>query len=116
MHFLNVRKYFNGAAFIALILLIAGCGDSDSKDTSAEAKLAFGRVIPKPVSAKATGKSFLLTGKTTIVADSSSELGGIVDYLTENLKTVTGLSLNTGSGTEGNKIILSLNGGTSSLG
>jgi hexosaminidase len=116
MHFLHLYRYFNCAALIALIFLIASCGDSDSKETSAEAKLAFGRVIPKPVSANATGKSFMLTGKTTIVADSSSELGAIADYLAENLKTVTGLSLNTGSGTEGNTIILSLNGGTSSLG
>jgi hexosaminidase len=114
MHFLPLRRYFNGATYIALIFLIGSCGDSN--ETSAEAKLAFGRVIPKPVSANATGKSFILTGKTTIVADSSSDLGAIADYLAENLKTVTGLSLTTGSGNEGNTINLSLSGGTSSLG
>jgi hexosaminidase len=115
MHFSHViRGYFNFAAIIVLTLLLAAC--NDSKPTSAEAKLAFDRVIPKPISANATGKTFSITENTTIVVDSSSaELRGVANYLAENLKTITGLSPTVTSKGEESIIRLSL-GGSSSLG
>lgn len=117
MHSLHqARTYFNCAAIVVLTFLAAGCGE-ESKPTSPEAKLAFERVIPKPVSANATGKTFLITGKTTIVADSASaELSGVANYLADNLKTVTGLSVKVGEKAGDGSIVLSLNGGTSALG
>lgn len=116
MHFSQIaRAYFNFAAFIVLTFLVAAC--NNSKPTSAEAKLAFGRVIPKPVSADATGKTFLITENTTIVADpSSTGLQEVGNYLAENLKTTTGLSLNVAPEAEDGTILLTLLGGSSSLG
>jgi hexosaminidase len=113
MHFSHLaRVYFNCAAFLVLILLVAAC--NDSKSTSPEAKLAFDRVIPKPISANATGKTFLITKNTTIVADSrSTELGDVANYLAENLKTMTGLSVNVTSKAEEGAILLTLGGSTS---
>jgi hexosaminidase len=110
------RAYFNCAAFIILTLLVAACNNPKSKPTSPEAKLAFERVIPKPISATATGKTFLITRNTTIVADSSSsELADVANYLAKNLKTITGLSLNVASNANEGAILLTL-GGSSSLG
>ena len=109
------RAYFHSAVWISLILLAAAC--SDSKSTSPEAKLAFDRVIPKPTSANASGKTFVIKSNTTIVADNSSEgLGDVANYLAENLKTITGLSLEISSNEADGAIVLSLQGGSSSLG
>jgi hexosaminidase len=107
-----MRSYINCAAFIVLTFLVAAC--NNSKPTSPEAKLAFDRVIPKATSANASGKTFLITGKTTIVADSS--LSDVANYLAENLKAITGLSINLSSEAQDGSIILSIQGGSSSLG
>jgi hexosaminidase len=115
MHFSHLgRAYFNWVAFIVFTFLIAAC--NDSKPTSPDAKLAFSRVIPKPISANATGKTFLITERTAIVADTSSaELREVANYLAENLKTITGLSVNVASKAEEGAILLTLSG-SSSLG
>jgi hexosaminidase len=110
MRLLNL-KYLNSAAIIALTFLLAAC--NTSTPTSREAKLAFSRVIPRPISANATGKTFLVTKNTTIVAD--PELRDVANYLVENLKTIMGLSLNIVSKEEEGAIVLAL-GGASSLG
>ena len=87
MQFFNhARIYLNCAAFIALTFLVAAC--TSSKSTSPEAKLAFDRVIPKPLTATAGGKTFLITENTTIVADAN--LSSVAGYLAETLKTTTG--------------------------
>ena len=115
MHLPSTRAFINCAACIIFISLAAAC--SNSKSTSPEAKIAFDRVIPKPVSANATGKSFLITSNTAIVADNASEgLGEIASYLAENLKSMTGLSLNVSSTESKSAIVLSLDGGSSNLG
>jgi len=116
MHLLPLpRAFYNCAAFIALIFLVSAC--SDSRSTSPEAKIAFERVIPKPISSNATGKTFLITESTTIVADTSSaELRDIANYLAENLKAITGLSLEVSSKAGDDIIQLTLQGGSSSLG
>lgn len=112
-HFM--RTYFNGVALIALALFVSAC--NNSKPTSPEAKIAFERVIPKASAANASGKTFLITEKTTIVADSSSaELGAVANYLSENLKSITGLAVNVSSKAEEGSIILSLQGASSELG
>jgi hexosaminidase len=113
MHFSHLaRTYFNCVTLIALTFLFAAC--NESKSTSPEAKLAFGRVIPKPISANATGKTFVITENTTIVADlSSTELGDVANYLAENLKTLTGLSLNVAAKSEEGAILLRLSGASS---
>jgi hexosaminidase len=98
---------------IVLTSLVAAC--SDSKPTSPEAKLAFDRVIPKPISAEATGKTFIITENTTIVTDNSTELGDAANYLAENLKTITGLSLDVSSKERDGAILLTLAGGSPSL-
>ncbi len=115
MHLSSARAFQNGAAFILLLLCAAAC--SDSKSTSPEAKLAFDRVIPKPISANAFGKTFLITANTSVVADNTSEgLADIVNYLAENLKSTTGLAINVSSSESNGDIVLSLQGGSSSLG
>lgn len=106
------RSYFNCAVCIILAFMAAAC--NNSKSTSPEAKLAFGRVIPKPISANATGKTFLITEKTKVVADSSSGLTEVASYLAENL--IKGLQLNQVSKAEDGAILLTLKGGASSLG
>lgn len=115
MRFLtHARTDFSFAAFVILSLLLTAC--NDSRPTSPEAKLAFERVIPKPVSANATGKTFLITENTTIVTDgASSELNDLAKYLAGNLQSITGLSVKTGSKAEEGAILLAL-GGASSLG
>lgn len=110
----KARTYFNCAALIVLTSLVAAC--NKSKSTSPEAKLAFDRVIPKPISANSAGKTFLITKNTTIVADSSSdELRNVANYLAENLKTGTGLSVAVASEAGEGAVVLSL-GGSSNLG
>ncbi|HZI25160.1 MAG TPA: family 20 glycosylhydrolase, partial [Chryseolinea sp.] len=114
MHFSHlVRTYFNCAAFILLTFLIAAC--SKSKPTSPEAKIAFDRVIPKPSSSNATGKTFLITENTGIAVD-STELREVANYLAENLKTITGLSIDVLPKGEEGDIVLTLDGGSASLG
>jgi hexosaminidase len=109
------RAFFNCAAFIVLTFLVAAC--SESRPTSPEAKLAFDRVIPKPISADASGKTFLITDNTIIVADTSStELRDVSNYLVENLKDITGFSLDVSAKAEDGAIVLTLQDGSSSLG
>lgn len=110
----SARAFLNSAALIVLTFLVAACTE-ESKPASPEAKLAFSRVIPKPVSANTTGTTFQITKNTTIVADSSAELRDVANYLAEDLKTITGLSPKVTSETEEGAIVLAL-GGPSSLG
>lgn len=109
------RAYRYGAAIIVASLFLASC--SNSKSTSPEAKIAFDRVIPKPVSASATGKTFFINKNTTIVAEEgSSELESLAKYLADNLKTITSLSVVTASEAKDGAIVLSLQDASSDLG
>lgn len=97
------------------MMLVGGCRESDSR--SGEVKVAFTRVIPKPVSANSTGDTFVISEKTRIVVDgSSAELNTVANYLSENLKTITGLSVQLNDKADDGAIILSLKGGSSDLG
>ncbi len=116
MYFLHLtRAWFKCAAFIVMTFAVVSC--NNSKPTSPEAKLAFDRVIPKPSSANAAGKTFLITETTSIVADSSSaELRDVANYLSETLRSITGLSVKLASAAENGSIVLTLQGGSASLG
>jgi hypothetical protein len=116
MHRAHLTRVISNCAVVTfLTFLFVSC--NDSKSTSPEATLAFGRVIPKPMSAEMTGKTFLITENTTIVADASStELRDVANYLAENLKTMTGLSPSVVSEAAEGAILLTLQGGSSSLG
>lgn len=116
MHFLNLaRTYFRGATFMLAAIVVGACNHSEP--TSPEAKLAFDRVIPKPTSAHAGGGTFFITENTTVVVDSSSAaLQEVANYLGDMLKSHTGLSLKKASTAGENFILLTLQGGSSSLG
>lgn len=116
MHFSKMaRVTLACAASIATALVFTAC--DKSRPTSPEAELAFSRVIPKPVSATATGKTFLITENITIAFDSSAaEMRGVANYLAETLNTVTGLSINVASNTDDAAIVLTLQDGDSNLG
>lgn len=116
MHFLHqARTNFNCAIFITMAFLISAC--NGSKPTSPEAKVAFDRIIPKPISATTTGKTFFITKNTTVFVDSASnELHDIATYLGDNLKTITGLSVQATSKAGEGAIVLTLQGGAASLG
>jgi hexosaminidase len=113
MYFIHLtRACIKCAAFIILTLVVTSC--DSSKPTSPEAKIAFERVIPKAISANAAGKTFLITESTTIVA--SSELTDVANYLVEKIKSTTGLSLNVASEAGKGSIVLTLEGGSPTLG
>ena len=87
------RMYTACAVFMIMALTFTAC--NKSRPTSPEAKLAFSRIIPKPVSATTTGKTFLITEKTTIGLDSASaDMRNVADYLARTINSVTGLSIN----------------------
>lgn len=110
----SAPRYFHYYAPILVLLMVACNG---AKPTSPEAELAFSRVIPKPVATRFTGKTFLITKNTSIGIDSASaELQNLARYLGENLKTVTGLALDSAPERGSAAILLTLSGGSPSLG
>ncbi len=115
MYLLNQTRLFpHCALFLVLLFLLTSC--NRSTPTSPDAKVAFERVIPKPVSATATGKTFFIKDGTTIVVESGeSGLGTLADYLAESLNTTTGLSFKVASAANEGAIILAL-GGSPDLG
>jgi len=75
---------------VALLLVIAlgSCKRHTSKDLSKES------LIPKPLSAKATGSSFEITNKTSIyVASQAHEVLSIAQHLANKLKPSTGYDI-----------------------
>lgn len=107
------RASVSNVAVLFVTCLLIAC--SNSKPTSPEARIAFSRVIPKPVSANATGKTFLIDGGTKVVAE-QEELGAVAQYLAENLQTLTGLSVELASKADKGSIILTLQRGSADLG
>ena len=87
---------FNFVKVFRLCLMVAGFAFllSCSRQTSKEAKTAFESIIPKPVSANLTGKSFYLTKETAILIEGDGkDLTAIGDYLSGQLKPATGFDL-----------------------
>jgi hexosaminidase len=116
LSFINIRVVLSHAIMLALLASVLSC--KNSRPTSAEAKVAFESVIPKPVSSSATGKTFFLTKNTVIVFDSSGEeTQAIAQYLADNLKSITNLALPVSGGNPGEgSIYLTLKGGSQQLG
>lgn len=86
-----------------------------STPTSPEANLTFNSVIPKPVSAKLAGKTYLLTEKTIILIDSlGPEVLTLGNYLAQKLNQATGFDIPVMEGdesTDSNTILLTTKGG-----
>lgn len=115
MYLINqARLFISSAVFIAFLFILSSC--NRSTPTSPDAKLAFERVIPKPVSVTSTGQTFFIKEGTSIVVESEeSGLDDVANYLAETLDTLTGLSFNVTSVAKDGAIILAL-GGSSDLG
>ena len=100
---------------ISTIIAVTAC--KESKETSAEVKTAFQSVIPKPASSQATGKTFFLTNKTTVVADSVQAVQQIARYLIERIRPATGFNLGLGDNSNQENVIqLTLSGADKNLG
>ncbi len=91
---------------IAIATVMLGC--SGSKDASPEAKRAFERVIPKPVSSSFEGKTFIIDKQTLIAGDSTPHTKKIAAYLADKLKLATGLELATSGASENSTIRFAL--------
>jgi hexosaminidase len=76
---------------LALLLCLLSC---KNQPASPEATTAFNSIIPKPVSAEATGNAFYVTRETKIVIDSSGgEVAALAEYLSGKLRMATGFAL-----------------------
>jgi hexosaminidase len=98
---------------IILTIIVSGIllGCSDSKETSDEAKNAFNSVIPKPSSSNATGKTFFLSGATSIQTEGDENVKAVARFLSDAISKTNGITLKTADDkTEGNVIRLSLGG------
>jgi hexosaminidase len=73
-----------------IVIMFASC--KKSKPASAEAITAFENIIPKPVSAALTNKTFVL-GKETQVVVESEELKLLGQYLADKLNAATGYTI-----------------------
>jgi hexosaminidase len=105
---MTINSTTKGRWITAMIFssVLFSCG---TKEASEQGTKAFNSVIPKPASAKATGKAFFISGATTIQADGSEEVKSISRYLNEVLSSAHGLTLKTdGDKAEKNVIKLSL--------
>ncbi|HYF66981.1 MAG TPA: beta-N-acetylhexosaminidase [Ohtaekwangia sp.] len=87
---LRNRIQFSLITLMLLQFFLVGC--NKSVETSPEAKLAFESLIPKPVSAEATGKAFFITAETEIhVAEEHLVKAG--EFLAGKLRPATGFAL-----------------------
>jgi hexosaminidase len=89
----KVRTIFTCAIGTTLVfLIVAGLGScKQSKPTSPEAALLFESVIPRPVSATPTGKTFSLKNETKIMVDATA-VGAkeVAQYLAGRIGPATG--------------------------
>ncbi|MBL7858911.1 MAG: beta-N-acetylhexosaminidase [Cyclobacteriaceae bacterium] len=84
-----MKKLYYFIVLLTGAFVIQSCNTPPS--ASPEAIAAFESVIPKPVSATHTGNAFLITDKTTVIADPSAmEVG---NYLVNLLRPATGFNL-----------------------
>src|SRR5690606_35552083 len=91
--------------FFAAASLLMSC--NKSKPATAEARLRFESVIPKPVSATIEGKSFSIANDIrVVVSDEGKGLESVADLLARKLRAATAYDVPVGTG-EGS-ILLSL--------
>jgi hexosaminidase len=81
-----------GTLLVVLSFSFFSC--KHSQPTSQDASLRFEGLIPRPVSATASGKAFFLTAETRIVADPAIEGSAeVAQYLAATLRPATGYEL-----------------------
>lgn len=109
-------RTFRGFLPIAGFALLFSC--DSSRPASPEAKRRFESVIPKPLSATMSGKTFTLTNDTKIVVSGSDkELQNIAGFLMEKVRPATGFETEvSGEASGSGNISLSLEGGDKALG
>lgn len=118
----NVFKYTRCAICTPLIVLSIGLLSScnKSKPASPEASQLFENVIPRPVSATQSGRTFFLGDRTEIVVDPASEGAlQVAHFLSDKLSPATGYSFNVVETTEDRRhgnITLTTAGADPSLG
>ena len=97
-------------AYLLILLMLANCA---AGQTTAELS-----IIPQPVSVKTTPGSFVLSGKTKILADPGNrEFREIAEMLATELNDKTGYRLAAGSGTSGvNAVLFTTQNAPESLG
>ena len=87
-----MTSVLNACLILASLAPIFSC--QPSRPASAEARLRFEGVIPRPVSTSISGNTFTLTADTKIVAvGSENDVSGIADFLAEKLRPATGFDL-----------------------
>ncbi|HEY0653150.1 MAG TPA: beta-N-acetylhexosaminidase [Chryseosolibacter sp.] len=91
---------------LAMMLMATAVLFACSKNASEEGTKAFNSVIPKPSSAKATGKAFFISDKTVIQAE-GAEAQAVANYLREALSKSVGVTLNT-DGEKANENVINL--------
>src|SRR5688572_27675683 len=81
-----------GYLVMACFVLLFSC--KDSKPTSADARVRFESIIPKPVSATMSGRTFTLTNETRIVTEGPANgLMAIANFLKEKIEPATGFDM-----------------------
>src|SRR5690348_18392399 len=92
---------------LAVASLLFSC--NRSKPTSPEASQRFESIIPKPVSATMTGKTFTLTKETQIFVEEDAEgVQNVARFLSEKLRPATGFDLQIATGEGAGKASISL--------
>jgi hexosaminidase len=101
---------------MACCVLVFSC--KESKPTSADARVRFESIIPKPVSATMSGRTFTLRNDTKIVTrGAANELKGVANFLAEKVKPATGFDMEISSDEEtSGAIVLAIEGGKNELG
>ena len=119
MHYtlLTRSRAFVAAVGLAGLVVLFSC--DSSKPVSAEARLRFESIVPKPVSAELHGETFTLTGDTRIITDGSDEgLTNVAEFLASKINPATGFDLKVSAGGEAGagSVLLSLEGADADLG
>lgn len=111
----RARCVFGTSLVLLFFASLSSC--KQSKPTSPEAALLFESVIPRPVSATPTGKTFLLTDETRIIVDATT-VGAteVAGYLAATIGSATGFEFSieesTGSVPDGSIFLTTANGDT----
>jgi hexosaminidase len=88
---MNPTKFITGVAlFFATPFVLSSC---NSRSASNDAEAAFESIIPKPVSAKATGYRFFITEETSVVSENDPEAKAVAELFASWLRKPTGFAI-----------------------
>jgi hexosaminidase len=90
---------------IVMMLIASSVFFSCSKEASEEGTTAFNSVIPKPSSAKLSGKVFFISNATTIQVEGDEQVKAVATYLSESLSESNGITLKTDGEASGKNVI-----------